>query len=176
MIKLLNFGALGLAQDLEYAGRIGDCARGNLLILCNALSYSLFLVLAREITGRYPARTVMAWTFVFGALGVSTLGVPALVHTRFAAIDTRTWLVIAYIVVGGTLGAYFLNTWALARASASTVAIYIYWQPVLTALLAWATLGERPPLRTYIAAALIFAGIYVATAAAGPRRSAAHPR
>jgi len=150
-------------------------ARGNLFILGNALSYSCFLVLARDILARYSARAVMAWAFLFGALGASTVGLPALAHTTLGSIDFRTWLIIVYIVVGPTLGAYILNTWALARAPSSTVAIYIYLQPVMTALLAWATLGERPPVRSYIATGLIFAGIYVATTTGWIRRSAWRP-
>src|SRR5262249_27343917 len=120
--------ALALAGALYLVGaeRFTVAGRGNLFILANALSYACFLVLVRDIRARYSAGAVMAWAFLFGALGASTVGLPALVHTELGAIDIRTWVLIAYIVIGPTLGAYILNTWALARAPSSTVAIYIY--------------------------------------------------
>src|SRR5262249_35540273 len=155
--------ALGGALYLVGAERFTLAARGNLLIFCNALSYSLFLVLARDITKRYPARTVMAWCFFFGSLGVSVVGAPAVAHLSLAQVPARTWAWMAFIIAGPTLGAYILNTWALARAQASQVAIYVYLQPVMTALMAWPLLHERPAARTWISAAIIYAGVYIAT-------------
>jgi drug/metabolite transporter (DMT)-like permease len=87
----------------------------------------------------------------------------------------HTWLWLAFIIAGPTLGAYILNTWALARAQASQVAIYVYLQPVMTALMAWPLLHERPAARTWIAAGVIYAGIYIATGADWLRRAAARP-
>ena len=57
-----------------------------------------------------------------------------------------SWLGLIYIVLFPTVGTYFLNVYALKRAPSSLVAIYIYVQPVLGALMAAATLGERPSL------------------------------
>ena len=171
--------ALGGALTLVGAERFTLAGRGNVLILLNALSYACFLVLARDLVARYTARAVMAWVFLFGALGVATVGAPALAQAPLSALQGRTWLAVGYIILGPTLGAYILNTWALARASSSTVALYVYLQPVMTAALAWPLLGERPALRQVLAAALICGGIYVATAApvsfSRPRRAAAPP-
>ena len=164
-------GALYLVGAERFTLRAG----GNLLILLNALSYALFLVLARDITRRYPARVVMAWCFLFGSLGVSVVGAPAVAHLTLAAISTRTWWWLAFIIAGPTMGSYILNTWSLARAQASQVAIYVYLQPVITAVMAWPVLHERPPVRTWIATGIIYAGIYVATASARIRRADAHP-
>jgi drug/metabolite transporter (DMT)-like permease len=164
--------ALAGALYLVGAERFTVAERGNILILLNALSYAFFLVLARDITKRYPARTVMAWCFFFGSLGVSVVGAPAVAHLSFAAVPTRTGAWLAFIIAGPTLGAYILNTWALARAQASQVAIYVYLQPVITALMAWPLLHERPAARTWISAGIIYAGIYIATGSALIRRAA----
>src|SRR5262249_42478548 len=96
--------ALALAGALYLVGaeRFTLAGRGNILILCNALSYALFLVLARDITKRYPARTVMAWCFLFGSLGVSVVGAPAVAHLSLAKVSTRTWLWLAFIIAGPT--------------------------------------------------------------------------
>jgi drug/metabolite transporter (DMT)-like permease len=59
-----------------------------------------------------------------------------------------------------TIIAYFLNIWALRRASSNVVAVYVYLQPVLTALVAPLLLeGEGLTTRAGLAGILIFAGV-----------------
>ena len=74
-----------------------------------------------------------------------------------------------------TVGTYFLNMFALQKVPASLVAIYIYVQPVIGALMAAAALGERPSASTFVGGALIGAGIWLVTREAR-RARAAPPR
>jgi drug/metabolite transporter (DMT)-like permease len=147
---------------------------GNLLILANSLSFALYLVISRDLLTRYRAITVVAWTFAFATLGVLPAGAGAF-ETAAPQVTWRGWALIAYIVLFPTMGTYFLNVWALARAPASLVAIYIYAQPALGALLAWALLGERLTTTTAIGALPIALGIWLAAVSARPRRSGAPP-
>jgi drug/metabolite transporter (DMT)-like permease len=80
------------------------------------------------------------------------------------------WLAVLYIIVFPTAGAYFLNGWALARVSPSTVAVYIYLQPLIAFAAAPFVLGESLSYHTVIASLLIFAGVLVVT-----RRKAVAP-
>ena len=68
-----------------------------------------------------------------------------------------------YIILVPTLAAYYLNAWALTRVSPSTVATYIYLQPLIAFGLAPWILGERFNSRILIASLLIFAGVGVVT-------------
>ena len=70
---------------------------------------------------------------------------------------------MAYIVLVPTVGAYYLNAWALGRVAPSTVAVYIYLQPLIAFSLAPLLLGEKLSWRTLVAALLIFAGVLVVT-------------
>ena len=76
-----------------------------------------------------------------------------------------TWLSVTYIILVPTVGAYYLNAWALERVAASTVAVYIYLQPLIAFALAPLVLGadEQWGPRTWVAALLIFAGVAVVT-------------
>jgi drug/metabolite transporter (DMT)-like permease len=66
-------------------------------------------------------------------------------------------------VVVPTVGAYFLNAWALTKVSPGIVAIYIYLQPLMAFGLAPLVLGETLNSRTLVACVLIFAGVGVVT-------------
>jgi drug/metabolite transporter (DMT)-like permease len=121
----------------------GSVFIGNLLIVLNSLSFSIYLVISRGLLAKYGTVTVITWTMIYGALGVLPFGAGALAeHAQH--LSPRAWAAMSYIVLFPTVGTYFLNSWALKRAPSSVVAIYIYVQPVIGALLSAAMLGERP--------------------------------
>lgn len=144
---------------------------GNILIVINSLSFSIYLVLSRRLLAKYRAMTVVSWTFVFGAVGVLPFGALGLVH-QAPPLSANGWLAVIYIVLFPTVGTYFLNTYALKRAPASLVAIYIYLQPLVGALLAAVKLHERPSTVTFVGGAFIGLGTWLVTRAAAAQRQA----
>ena len=54
--------------------------------------------------------------------------------------------------------AYFLNAYALARVAASTTAVFIFLQSLITVFAAILMLGEELTTRTLVCGALVFAG------------------
>ena len=57
--------------------------------------------------------------------------------------------------------AYLFNVFALSRVRASTTAVYIYAQPLGTAIAAWYLLDERVTPLMGLSAALLFPGIWL---------------
>ena len=157
---LAGAGALVLlnAERFDWESRY---FRGNVLILANSLSYSLYLVLARPLLARYRALTFTAAVFRYGALPIVLVSIPALFRFSPTAPAGGAWASLAAVVLFCTAVPYFLNSWALARVAASRVATYVFLQPVIAASLAILVLGERPGWRTGVAAALVFSGLAV---------------
>jgi drug/metabolite transporter (DMT)-like permease len=164
VLKLVGLGvAFAGAMAVVGAGRFeGGASRlvGNLLFVGNSLCFSIYLVISRGLLAKYSTLTVTAWTFMFGLLGVLPFGAPGLV-AHAAQASTRAWAGVVYIAVFPTVGTYFLNSYALKHAPSSLVAIYIYVQPVVGALMAAAWLDERPSIATAVGAVLIAAGIWL---------------
>jgi drug/metabolite transporter (DMT)-like permease len=164
--KILGLAiALGGALVVVGGGALshgGEHALGNLLVLANSLSFAIYLVVSRKLLETYRPITVIAWTLLFGAIGVLPFGAADFVRAA-PHLSERAWIAMSYIVVFPTVCTYFLNTWALQRAPSSVVAIYIYVQPVVGALLAAALLGERPGWSVASGAALIAGGIWLVT-------------
>jgi drug/metabolite transporter (DMT)-like permease len=157
-------GAMVIVGWQRFDTRTGQLL-GNLLIVANSLSFSIYLVISRRLLARYRPLTVVTWTFVFGTLGILPFGARQLV-AEVPSLSAGAWLAIGYIALFPTVGTYFLNVFALKRAPASLVAIYIYLQPVVGALLAAAKLHERPSPATFAGAALIAGGTALVTRAA----------
>jgi drug/metabolite transporter (DMT)-like permease len=133
-------------------------ALGNAMIVVAMMAYAAYLVHVRRMLDRYPAVTVSYYVMLFGALGVLPVGLYGL-HS-LGPVQASSWLLVGYIVLFPTILAYFLNIWALKRASSNLVAGFTYLQPVFTAAVAPLLLeGERVTPRAAIAALGIFAGL-----------------
>jgi len=134
---------------------------GDLLVLVNALSYGMFLVIAKPLMKKYKPITVIKWTFLLGNLFVIPVGFSEFLRVDFMHIPTSIWLAIAYVVVFTTFLAYLLNSTGLKKLSPTVVGFYIYLQPVLASLIA-IVLGKDMLTPNKIAFALcIFAGVYL---------------
>jgi drug/metabolite transporter (DMT)-like permease len=155
-IALAAAGALALIGAVPAGGRIG-----NLIILVNVITYSTYLVIARGILRQYHPLTVITWVFIFGALALAPIGLPA-AFAQFGNTSLHTRLALAWIILFPTVGAYYLNMWALLHVESSLVSTFVYVQPIMTAALAVSILHEKLSLRLIPAALLISAGVAVA--------------
>ena len=135
---------------------------GNALILSNCLCYALFLVLQRPLLQRLPWRTVIAWAFVFGGLGVLPVAAPEVLSFDWSGLSGKVWAGVIYLVLLATVIGYALNTWAVRRSSPSLVAAYTTVQPLFAALLAVGFLGERVGWREAIGFGCIAGGLALA--------------
>jgi len=136
---------------------------GNLLLVASSFSYGAYLAVSRNLFRRYGALTVITWIFQVSALFAIPIALYSWNTEGMKAISPGLLLAVAYIILAPTVGAYYLNSWAITRVSPSVVAVYIYMQPLLAFGLAPLILGESWNSRTIVACALIFAGVAVVT-------------
>src|SRR5215210_3301891 len=167
----VTLGTLAAAAGVVYlidplrAELTGDTMLGNLLLVANTFCYGAYLAVSQDIFRRYGALTAMTWLFAIGSIAAVPFGGYHLAQTDLGNVGALVWLVLVYTVLAQTVGAYYLNAWALERVALSTVAVYIYLQPLFAFATAPLLLGagERLGLRHLVATALIFAGVGVVT-------------
>lgn len=144
---------------------------GNLLVVANSLLYSIYLVASRPFLARIPPLSLTAACFAVASLFLVPVGVWGAGLIAPGAPDAAGLAVIAYIILGPTVTTYFLVSHALVRVPASTVASFIYLQPLVAGFLAVLFLAEPVTPRILAAAALIFVGVALAALQGpGPRR------
>jgi drug/metabolite transporter (DMT)-like permease len=134
---------------------------GNLFILVNAISFSIYLVLVKPMMSRYKALTVIKWIFFFGMFMVFPFGLNQFLVIEWSTMPSEVWLSIGYIIIGTTFFAYLLNTWALEYVNPSVVGYYIYLQPVFATLIAVSFRGDELTITEALYSMLIFAGVYL---------------
>ncbi|MDQ3474324.1 MAG: DMT family transporter [Acidobacteriota bacterium] len=134
---------------------------GNLLIVVNSFCYGAYIAISKDLFKRYGALNVITWMFAIGCVVTAPIGAYALSHDALGASGIWIWVAVLYIILIPTVAAYYLNAWALTRVTPTTVATYIYLQPLIAFGLAPLLLGEKLSSRTLIACLLIFAGVFV---------------
>jgi drug/metabolite transporter (DMT)-like permease len=143
--------------------------RGNIILIVSSFAYGSYLALSRDLFRRYGALNVITWIFLLGALMTLPFAAYSWKTDSWQTTSAGLWVGIAYIILVPTVGAYYLNSWAITRVSPSVVAVYIYLQPLLAFGLAPMVLGESWNSRTIVACLLIFAGVAVVTIRARSR-------
>jgi len=136
---------------------------GDLLIISNSLFYGTYIAISKRLVDRYNALTFITWIFILGSLPTLPVGALSLAQVSLRDVTAFVWLSVVYIVLVATVVCYYLNSWALARVPPSTVAVYIYLQPLIAFILAPLLLSEKVSPRVIIAALLVFAGVAIVT-------------
>jgi drug/metabolite transporter (DMT)-like permease len=136
---------------------------GDLMIILNSLSYGIYVATSKEVVTRNGALRSITWIFIFASLICVPVGLISLRSVDVPEVDAVIWLLIGYIGVFATAAPYLLNAWALARVNPSTVAVFVYLQPLIGFIMAVIFLGERTDLKFGIAALLVFCGVYLTT-------------
>jgi drug/metabolite transporter (DMT)-like permease len=84
---------------------------------------------------------------------------------QLAGTNASGWMLIAFVIVVGTLIPYTGNLIGITKTSASSAAIIGMLEPVLAGVFAWIWLSETFNAIQLIGAAAVITGIYIATKA-----------
>jgi drug/metabolite transporter (DMT)-like permease len=130
---------------------------GLLYALAGFCTLSIGDAIIKGMAGAWPAPAMAATRYVAGTLLLAALlaryeGVAALRLPR----DPLHWL--RGIAISISAVGMFLAVWVMPLAEATTI---VFTQPIITAVLAMAFLGERARLSTWLATLVAFAGVYL---------------
>ena len=135
--------------------------RGDLCIFINAISWGIYLVIAKPLIMKYNTITVVKWVFLFGFIYTLPFGFYELQQANFSVMPVNILMSILFVIIATTYFAYLLNNYALKKVSASVVSIYIYLQPLLAAGIAIFLGKDELNSIKLISALLIFGGVYL---------------
>ncbi len=134
---------------------------GNLLILLNSFSFSIYLVLSKPILKRYKPFTVITWIFIFGAFETVLLVITGVIKPVITKLYLPQVSALFTIIIFSTFFTYLLNAFILKKIQASLVAMYTYIQPLAGTILAVIILHETLSFRFFISAILILLGVTI---------------
>ena len=158
-------GLAGAALLVWSAGTDGGAssAVGDIYVLINAISYALYLLLAKKILMKYHPITVLKWIFTFGTLFIMPFGFTDMLSADYASFQSEHWWSVVFVLVGATFMTYTLNAYALSKVKASVVGFYLYFQPLIASLIAIGLGTDSLNMTKVQAALLLFVGVYLVT-------------
>ncbi len=145
---------------------------GNALIIVNALSFGMYLIVVRPLTRKYKTITLMKWLFLTAFI----INFP-ITFNEFSQVEwtnlpfSAVWR-MGFVVLGTTCLTYLLNTYALRHLSASTIGVFVYLQPVIAIFYAILSGADQLSLTKLLAGIAVFAGVFMVTK--NPARKRAH--
>ena len=151
-ILILNSGDISFENDFF---------TGNILVLINATSYAIYLVLVKTLMKRYNPITVMFYVFIFGLIFVLPFGIDEIQKIDLTTFNEEVYLKIGFVVICTTFIAYMFNAFALKSLNPSVVSVYIYLQPLLASLIAIALNSDSLSLVKILSAIFIFSAVFL---------------
>ncbi|MEI6575791.1 MAG: DMT family transporter [Bacteroidota bacterium] len=154
-------GAISIVMNGQVISLADTNMLGNLFIIINIISYSLYLVLVKPMMSKYHPMTVMKWVFLFGFIAVIPIAGPSISKINWEIITPFIWFSLSYVIIGSTFIAYLMITFSLKYLTPSVVGFYIYLQPFIATVTGILFYNSTITLVKVFAALMIFAGVYL---------------
>jgi drug/metabolite transporter (DMT)-like permease len=167
----------GLSLVVNLWGGVTLDGLGVAACLAAAVTYAAYVLMAEGSLRRgRDTYSLLAWGFLFAAVfwaivqpwwtfPTATVDGDASLLGRLATHEAPVFLLLAYVVVLGTVVPFILLVTALHYIRATRVTVVAMLEPVLAALVAFAWLGEELTTVQMIGAALVLVGVGIAQTA-----------
>ncbi|MDO8316368.1 MAG: DMT family transporter [Flavobacterium sp.] len=166
MVFGIILGLIGTAFLILYGKSIGSATNaglGNFLVLVNAISYGFYLIIVKKLMDKYNAFTFVKWIYLFGFIMVLPFGWSQFQTVKWALVPMDICWKIGFVVVFSTFLTYLLNLLSMKELKPTTVAVFIYLQPVFATIFAISLGKDELSLVKIGSAVLIFVGVYLVT-------------
>jgi len=166
MVFGIILGLIGTAFLILYGKSVGNATNaslGNFLVFVNATSYGLYLVMVKKLMDKYNAFTFVKWIYLIGFVMVLPFGWGEFEAVNWALMPTDMYWKIGFVVVFSTFLTYLLNLLSMRELKPTTVAVFVYLQPVFATVFAISLGKDELTLVKIVSAILIFTGVYLVT-------------
>jgi drug/metabolite transporter (DMT)-like permease len=157
-------GLIGTAILILYGESLinaPNATLGNLLVFVNAVSYAFYLIVVKKLMDRYNAFTFVKWIYLFGFIMVLPFGWDELNVVHWPELPEAVYWKMAFVVVFSTFLTYLLNLLSMRELKPTTVAVFIYLQPLFASVFAIAVGKDQLTMIKLFSALMIFAGVYL---------------
>ncbi len=138
---------------------------GAVALVFAAMGWSVGAVLTKKLP--LPASKVMSSgsQMLAGGLLLALTALALGEHHGFspAAVSSRAWLSLAYLVIPGSIIAYTVFLWLIQHETPTRVGTYAYVNPVVAVLLGYFAGGEPLGLRTLLGTMLVLVSVVLIT-------------
>jgi drug/metabolite transporter (DMT)-like permease len=131
------------------------------LVFINAVSYGFYLIIVKKLMDKYNAFTFVKWIYTFGLLMVLPFGWSEYQEIQWQNLPSVILWEIGFVVVFTTFMTYLLNLVSMRELKPTTVAVFIYLQPLFATIFAMSVGKDELTLVKVLSAVLVFVGVYL---------------
>ena len=146
---------------------------GTLGALGAAMALAIYFLMSQSQGTKRSAQAMVVWGMgvagLFWSLVLPIWNFPSEIFTteinlqgRFSDFSAPGWLLIAYVIVFGTMVPYLFVVGGIRRLSASTSSVIGMLEPVLAGAFAWIWLSQSWSAIQLLGGAIVLIGIYIA--------------
>jgi drug/metabolite transporter (DMT)-like permease len=134
---------------------------GLVAVLISSIAWSAGIVLSRKVQPKTAGTMNAALPLLCGSLMLLVAGVVCGEHRQLhlAAVTTKSFLGLLYLVVFGSLLAFVAYTWLLRHYPPTLVATHTYVNPLVAVALGWLVAGEPMSISVILSAGLAISAI-----------------
>ncbi|MBO6118415.1 MAG: DMT family transporter [Bacteroidales bacterium] len=136
---------------------------GIIFCIISGISYALYLTLFAPLIKRNNPVNIMKWMFLASTIAVIPVTWKHVIAFDYSSLTARTCLEMSYVILMATFVNYMFIPMAQARLRPTTLSMYNYVQPVVTAVISIITAMDVLNVYKITAALLIFSGVYIVT-------------
>ena len=103
----------------------------------------------------------MKWIFLFSACTATPFALKGLMNVEWAAIPTKQYSELAYLIICATFISYFLIPVAQKRIRPTLVSMYTYLQPMIAIAISIAIGMDVLTWQKILASILVFGGVII---------------
>lgn len=134
---------------------------GIILMVGNALFFSMYLGIFRPVIERYSVITFMKWIFLFSTIMSAPFAAGEIISVDIAAIPSRWLWELAFLIVFATFIAYFLIPLGQKLIRPTLVSMYSYAQPIIAIAISIAIGMDTLTVGKIIATIIVFTGVFI---------------
>ena len=134
---------------------------GIFMLILNSLSFAMYLGIFKPLINKYSAVTFMKWIFLFSACTATPFALKGLINVDWAAIPTKQYSELAYLIICATFISYFLIPVAQKRIRPTLVSMYTYLQPMIAIAISIAIGMDTLTWQKILASILVFGGVVI---------------
>ena len=138
-----------------------------------ALALAIYFLMSQSQGTKRSAQAMVVWGMgiagLFWSLVLPIWNFPTEIFTteinlqgRFSDYSAPGWLLIAYIIIFGTMVPYLFVVGGIRRLSASTSSVIGMLEPVIAGIIAWIWLSQTWGVIQLLGGAIVLIGIYIA--------------
>ena len=146
---------------------------GTLGAIGAAMALAIYFLMSQSLGTKRSAQAMVVWGMGFAGLFWSLVlpiwNFPTEIFTteinlqgRFSDYSAPGWLLIAYIIIFGTIVPYLFVVGGIRRLSASTSSVIGMLEPVIAGIIAWIWLSQSWSAIQLAGGAIVLIGIYIA--------------